>query len=30
MNNIFSEIGKDMGPLEPLVEFMEYMFGNNV
>ena len=29
MNSIFSEISEDRGPLEPLVEFMEYMFGKN-
>jgi len=29
INNIFSEIGKDLGPLKPLVEFMKYMFGKN-
>ena len=27
MNNIFSTISENNGPLEPLVEFMEYMFG---
>ena len=29
MNSLFSKISKDRGPLELLVEFMEYMFGKN-